>query len=126
MKLRRIVEPFDCEVKANARCVLVSVAGTRIQSARPGTCRCVRCLWNGAAMKLRLIEQACGYSLVRGVDALNVCARLCTCVVTADSRCMLASASVTRVQSACRHDQAPASACPYIAAMRKLRLIEQA
>ena len=54
-----------CEADMFARCVLVSASGTRVQSAcrlRSGTCN-VSC--NGAAMKLRQMEQACGCSKVQ-------------------------------------------------------------
>ena len=71
----------------------VSASGTRVQSA----CRLdhapamfVSC--DGAAMKLRLMEQACGCTTVH--DAVG------------DARCVLVSASGTRVQSACHLDGA--------------------
>ena len=49
---------------------------------------------HSAAMKLRLIEQACGCSTVQGGGGLNVRARL--------------SAAGTRLKSACWQDHAPA------------------
>ena len=70
-----------CEAEADARCVLVSAAGTLMESAchqAPRTMH-VRVVWLWRASGL----------------------------AEADSRCVLVSAAGTLVQSACRHDQAP-------------------
>ena len=69
-----------CEVEAEVdlKCVLVSAShtcGEECLPPRPGTCKCV-CLCNGAAMKLRLMEQACGCSVMGG-GGFKVRARLC-------------------------------------------------
>ena len=59
-----------------AQCMLTS--GARSLSR---VCACHAhagaCLCNGAAMKLRLIEQACGCSMMGGGDELKVYACLC-------------------------------------------------
>ena len=46
-------------------------SGLCFAALQPGTCRCVR-LCNGAATKLRLIEQSCDCSIVRGAGVLEV------------------------------------------------------
>ena len=83
MKLSLMEQACDgaarCMVDRDARCVLVSAFGTRVQIAchhdhAPALIVCC----NGAAMKLRLMEQACdGCSTVRGGQGLKVRARLC-------------------------------------------------
>ena len=67
-----------------------------------------------AAMKLRLIEQACRCSTMRGAGRLKVRARLCSLH--------------SRVESACHQNHAPAGGFAFAsdAAMKKLRLMEQA
>ena len=109
--------PPRCVAEADSRCVLVSAAGTPVESAcrhdhAPDTC-CKRFDFaTEAAIKLRLIEQACGCSTVRGGDRPKVRARLC----------------LWRVR-ACRQDQPPAPAGAFAFATEaamNLRLIEQA
>ena len=43
-------------------------------------------------MKLRLIDKASSYFMVRGGGGLKVRARLCTCKAEVDTRCVLLSA----------------------------------
>ena len=74
------------EAEADSRCMLVPVAGTRLESAclpanQAGTCH-VTC--NGASMKL-----LCFVAPPR-------------CEAEVDSRCMLVPAANTRLESACR------------------------
>ena len=142
-----------CTAVPDSRCVLVSTASNRVESAcRPcqGTCGCLH-LCNGAAMIRRLVEQACTFSmhgarrwrtqgacssLLRALEwralatmtrHLQVSAPLREsrheapsklapaprCTAVADSRCVLVPATSTRVESACRHDQALAGVCPF-------------
>ena len=82
--------------------VLVSAAGIPVESAcrrrdhPPANHLQVVCLCNGAAIKLRQIEQACGCSTVRGRGGLKIC--------------VLLSAAGTPVESACRRrDYQPAT-----------------
>ena len=102
IKLRLIEQACGCstvrgggQLKVRA---LVSAAGTPVESAcrhdhAPDTC-CKRFDFaTEAAIKLRLIEQACGCSMVRGGGRRKVRARLST--------------TGTLVESACRHDHAP-------------------
>ena len=69
----------QCEAEADSRCVLVSASGTWV--TRP--CRrrpapsSVGHLCNAAAVKRRLIEQACSCSIVRGGGGRKVRARVC-------------------------------------------------
>ena len=71
-----------CEAEADSRCVLVTAAGTAVESALlPATARHARAdgfvIATEAAMKLRLIEQGSGCCTVRGGGRLKVRARLC-------------------------------------------------
>ena len=70
-----------CEAEADSRCVLASAAGAPSESAcrqdhTPATVGGFA-FATEAAMKLRLIEQACRCSTVRGRGRLKVRARLC-------------------------------------------------
>ena len=58
--------------------MLIVAFGTRMESACcRGQAPALIVVCNRAAMKLRLMEQACGCSTVRGGQAFKVCARLC-------------------------------------------------
>ena len=63
--------------KVRARLCLIHSGGKRVLATTElGTCSMVGCHVKGAAINLRLIEQACSYSTVQGRDQLKVRARL--------------------------------------------------
>ena len=74
--IKRAAAP-RCEAEVDAMCVLVSASGTRMESAcRRDQAPALIVVCNGAAMKLRLMEQACGCCTVRGGGGRKVRARL--------------------------------------------------
>ena len=83
--------------QADARCVLVSAASTRMDSA---------CRHDEAPARGLPSRRSRRHEAPTGRASLHLLHR---CMPEADSRCVLVSAAAsTRMDSACRHDQAPA------------------